>query len=215
MKIGNLYILGDSFSTFRGAIPEGHAYWYSNNPKNDNDVCAIEHTWWNKLISATDSKLVLNDSYSGTTICNTGYNGEDCSDKSFIARMDKKIAEGFFVKNKLDTIMIFGGTNDHCAKSPLGELEYLDFDEDNLKEVLPAFCYMLMRLKWNSYDTRIIAIISEALGEEMKEGFKTACEEFDVEYILLDNISKSSNHPNIEGMQSIYEQVLAYLESKT
>lgn len=211
MNIGNLYILGDSYSTFAGAIPEGYGCWYSEEPKPETDVTKLEETWWHKVIAETGANLILNDSFSGTTICNTGYNGMDCSHKSFIARADKRISEGLFVKNQIDTIFIFGGTNDCWAGSPIGELEYLDFDEENLKQVLPAFCYLLMRLKWNSYGTRIIAIINSDLNPEIADGFKTACEEFDVEYIQLENVSKTERHPNVEGMQNIADQVLAHL----
>ena len=44
-------ILGDSYSTFEGAIPEGNAIWYfkNNNPKN-TDVNRIEQTWWSLLM---------------------------------------------------------------------------------------------------------------------------------------------------------------------
>lgn len=37
-------ILGDSYSTFAGAVPEGNAVWYFPAPDNSNDVCKVEQT---------------------------------------------------------------------------------------------------------------------------------------------------------------------------
>ena len=67
-------ILGDSYSTFEGAIPQGNAIWYfkKNNPKQ-TDVNRVEQTWWDLLIKRKGWKLEMNNSYSGATICNTGY----------------------------------------------------------------------------------------------------------------------------------------------
>ena len=39
-------ILGDSYSTFDGYVPEGFAVWYDSNVKEQNDVCEAEQTWW-------------------------------------------------------------------------------------------------------------------------------------------------------------------------
>ncbi len=128
IKLGNVFILGDSYSTFKNCIPEGFATYYS--PEKENcDVEKMEDTWWGIVLNATESNLVLNSSWSGTTICNTGYNGDDNSNKSFIARFDKLIADGFFEQNKIDTFLLFGGTNDCWAYSPMGGKENARVDE--------------------------------------------------------------------------------------
>ena len=41
----NVCILGDSYSTFRGHIPEGNSAYYPY--KDVDDVLQVEHTWWN------------------------------------------------------------------------------------------------------------------------------------------------------------------------
>ena len=65
-------VLGDSYSTFEGAIPEGNAIWYfkQNNP-NQTDVNSVEQTWWTLLTKHQGWTLLMNNSYSGSTICNT------------------------------------------------------------------------------------------------------------------------------------------------
>jgi len=44
---------------------------------------------WHKFIKENNYRLCVNNSFSGATICNTGYNQADYSDRSFITRMDK------------------------------------------------------------------------------------------------------------------------------
>ena len=54
--LGNVFILGDSYSTFYKYIPEGYAYYYDekgpnylkSNPEmrlSTNDVCNVNQTW--------------------------------------------------------------------------------------------------------------------------------------------------------------------------
>ena len=76
VDLGKVFILGDSYSTFEGHIPEGYATWYYKDIRNDTDVEKAEQTWWKKVLDNTKSELVLNCSYSGTTICHTGYSGD-------------------------------------------------------------------------------------------------------------------------------------------
>ena len=72
-EIKTVAILGDSYSTFDGYIPEGNACWYFTTPQGENDVVAVEQTWWHQFCREGGYELVLNESYSGATVCNTGY----------------------------------------------------------------------------------------------------------------------------------------------
>ena len=42
-EIRTVAILGDSYSTFDGYIPEGNACWYFTTPQGDNDVVLFCH----------------------------------------------------------------------------------------------------------------------------------------------------------------------------
>ena len=64
----NVFILGDSYSTFEGYIPEGYvAYYRPDGPsylrkkpeleKNDNDVFSVEQTWWYNLVKENGQLL--------------------------------------------------------------------------------------------------------------------------------------------------------------
>lgn len=214
LNIGNVFILGDSYSTFDGYIPKGYDPWYSSPQWEFTDVRTVEQTWWKMLLADTESNLLLNCSWSGTTICHTGYDGEDCSHKSFIARLDRLIEEGYFEKNQVNTLIVFGGTNDSWADSPIGKLQYSDWKTEELFCVLPAFCYLLDRLKSNLSETRVVCVINTELKTEIADGFKTACAQYGVEYIELKEIDKQNGHPNIRGMKQIKEQVMSSLLSR-
>jgi hypothetical protein len=124
MNLGNVLIMGDSYSTFEGYNPEGYRHYYAPVPRPDTntDVVKVEHTWWHPLLAKTNANLILNNSWSGSTIGYTGYNGDDNSQTcSFIYRLRQLIAEGFFEKNKIDTVLVFGGTNDNWCCAPLGK----------------------------------------------------------------------------------------------
>ena len=81
----------------------------------------------------------MNNSFSGATVCNTGYNKEDYTDRSFISRMDNLGCP--------DIIFIFGGTNDSWAGSPLGEFQYSGWTKETLYCFRPAMAYMLDHMK--------------------------------------------------------------------
>ncbi len=212
INIGKTFILGDSYSTFEGCIPQGYAAYYKIAGREETDVNKLTQTWWHQVLEDTESALLQNNSFSGTTICNTGYGGADCSQTSFISRLDKLIEENYFKENKADTFFVFGGTNDSWANSPVGELMYSDWSKEDLYCVLPAFCYLLNRICENMPDTKVFCIINTELKQVIQESFKAACEKYNVHYIQLENIDKNCGHPTIKGMTEIKNQVMEYLK---
>lgn len=211
LNIGNVFILGDSYSTFDGYIPEGYDPWYSSPQWEFTDVRTVDQTWWKLLLADTESNLLLNCSWSGTTICHTGYGGADCRGRSFVARVDRLIEEGYFETHHVDTFLVFGATNDSWADSPIGELQYSAWTEENLFCVLPAFCYLLNRLKIKTPGARVICVINTELKPEITDGMKVACGNYGVEFVQLQDIDKDFGHPNVRGMQKIKDQVMDYL----
>lgn len=61
-------IIGDSYSTFKGFVPKEYDCYYPN-PELVDDVIYVEDTWWGKLINHQGMRLLVNDSYSGATVC--------------------------------------------------------------------------------------------------------------------------------------------------
>ena len=99
----NIVIFGDSYSTYEGCIPDGYATYYSPNGREEGPAVTkmnVDSTWWKQFIDLCGVNLLLNNSWSGSTIGYTGYNNADCSkSSSFIYRYNKLKDENFFKKN--------------------------------------------------------------------------------------------------------------------
>ncbi len=214
-SLGNVYILGDSYSTYDGWIPEGNPFYYSKENDDEREeksgVVRVEDTWWYKLINETNSKLVLNNSFSGSTICNTGYDGLYVPKSSFVGRFESDLNAGVFKDNAVDTILIFGATNDSWAGSPYGEVKYDNISSEDLKSIFPATCYLLSKASKNCGNSKIIFIRNTELKKEIGETIEDICNTLNVQMIPLDNIDKAGGHPTLAGMEEIKNQILAHL----
>ena len=79
-SLKSISILGDSYSTFEGYLqPDTNSIWYYVSPRQQTDVTSVKQTWWHKFIKENNCRLCVNNSFSGATICNTGYNQADYS----------------------------------------------------------------------------------------------------------------------------------------
>ncbi|MBQ9747317.1 MAG: hypothetical protein IJV98_00895 [Clostridia bacterium] len=212
-QIRNIVIFGDSYSTFAGYVPEGYAVYYSTEEKPETDVRRVEETWWHALCTKRGWNLVQNNSWSGSTLCYSGYDG-DCSEtSSFICRMERLAKEGFFEKNGIDTVFVFGCTNDSWSNAPLGEIKLSDHTRDDLFSVCPAVGYFVGRLRELLPNGNVIFVMNTALKPEIDEAIKAACEHNDASYIELVRINKECGHPTVLGMSQIREQIEAFLDA--
>ena len=196
-------VLGDSYSTFEGYLtPQTNAVWYFEkyNPKQ-TDVQDVSQTWWHQLIKKQGWQLMMNNSFSGATICNTGYNKADYTDRSFITRMKNLGCP--------DVIFIFGATNDSWAHSPIGEFKYEGITQEDLWSFRPAMARMLQWMKSRYINTDIYFILNDGLSPEITSSAKTICERYEVKCIELNGIDKKAGHPSVKGMRQIAEQVSA------
>ncbi len=213
MKHKTVMIFGDSYSTYEGCIPEGYAVYYSGHREKEPDVSSADKSWWGRLLRATNSTLVQNNSWSGSTIGYTGYNNADCSSSSsFIYRFRKLKGEGFFENNKIDTLFVFGGTNDSWSGAPLGEFKYDGIEENDLYCVLPAIAHFAEQLSVTLTDTKIVFIANCDIKSELTDAMRSVCERYGFVYISLSGIDKLNGHPTELGMKQICEQVLAGIE---
>ncbi len=209
-NLGNVFILGDSYSSFENCVPKNNHVWYFDGVDNARtDVIKKEQTWWWQFVKETNCNLLLNESFSGSTVCNT--ERPEIPRTSFVYRLQNLIERGFFKENKVDTVFVFGGTNDSWINSPLGEKEYENFSEEKLKEVFPAFSYLLKTLKELLPNANVIAVLNCDIKVEIVETFKEICIHYGIEYVQLENVSKQSGHPNQAGMTQIKEQIIKAL----
>lgn len=197
-------ILGDSYSTFEGYVPKGNAVWYKVPSKHKTDVTKVEQTWWDLWIKQNKCKLGVNNSYSGATICDTGYGKKDYSDRSFVTRLHNL--------GKPDIIFILGATNDNWADSPLGEYKYEDWTKGDLFKFRPAMAYMLRSIRRLYPAAKVYFILNDGLKPEVNESVKTVCRKYEVPCLELKGIDKMSGHPSIKGMKQICEQLNEFVK---
>lgn len=210
MNNENVLIFGDSYSTYEGHIPEGYAFYY---PRTEEfKVCDVSKTWWGMLVSETNSKIVLNNSWSGSTMCNTGYDGDCSTSSSFIYRLSQLIENGFFDENKIDRVLVFGGTNDSWSGNKCGSVKFADWTDEDLFLVLPGISFFMHKLQSVIAKEKIHFIVNTELREEVTNGIIDICEYYGIGYTKLEDIEKLDGHPNYNGMVAIKNQVLSNLK---
>lgn len=198
-------VLGDSYSTFAGYLsPATNFTWYSADLNSDiaknNDVHSVEQTWWHQFVTKMGYELVCNNSFSGSTICHTGYNKEDYTDRSFITRLHHL--------GNPDIILIFGGTNDSWAGVPIGEYQYESWTNADLYSFRPAFAYMLHQLRQLYPQAKIYNITNSELSEAVTTSADEICRRYNVPNLLLKDVEKQWGHPSVKGMKAICNQLI-------
>ena len=209
--IKNLLIIGDSYSTFSGYVPDGYSIYYTGD-KGTNLKC-VEQTWWHRFITETGVNLCLNDSWSGSTVCYTGRVSPEYGYRSsFVNRMHLMQKEDFFKKNDIDTVFVFGGTNDSWLETtPKGEPMLEGWSEEALYSTLPAISYLIYNLKKSIPDGNVVFIINTELDKRIVEAIKEASVHFGTSYVELTDIDKSEGHPTVLGMEQICRQLISNL----
>ncbi len=199
-------IFGDSYSTFEGYVtPDTMELWYfEGDTKNRTDVCKVRQTWWWQVLNRGGYKLARNNSYSGSTICNTGYDGKDYTHRSFLTRHD--------ALGNPDIILIFGGTNDAWAHAPLGEFKYDKINSADKYSFRPALALLLTKMQERYPNVELYYIVNCDLEKDYTESMITICEHYGVSTIVLHDVGKRNGHPTIAGMKAIADQVLAALQ---
>ena len=197
-------VLGDSYSTFQGYIPEGNEAWYYTPVDTSRtDVDNVTQTWWWQVINQAGCLIEKNDSYSGATVSYHGYDNQDYSARSFITRLPRL--------GSPDIILIFGGTNDDWAGAELGEYQYDHFTQADFYTYRPALAYLLQQAKERYPNVKILFIINSELRKEIIESTKVICSHYSIPYIELKDIDKKLNHPTVKGMKAIAQQVLEFI----
>lgn len=204
-------ILGDSYSAYAGAIPNGYQASYGVN--DYNGITSEEQMWYRILANRMGATVLRNSSYSGSTISNSGYNGADATATSFLTRAAADFGSG--QERKPSTLFVLGGINDDWAGTAVGEAKYSDWTEDDLKMVAPAACKLFHDLRANNPGTDIVFILNDIISDELKTVLRDICGHYGVRCIELADIAKESSHPTVEGMAQIAAQVWEVMNQGT
>lgn len=193
-------ILGDSYSTFEGFIPEGNEIWYFASPQKRTDVTRVEETWWWQVVKNGGYKLGINESWSGATVCNTGYNDGDYTNRSFVTRSTRL--------GTPDIILICGGTNDSWCGARVGDYQYDNWKRADLYFFRPAMAKLLYNMQVHYPNAKVYFILNSELRKDINESVETICKHYGVPLIKLHDIEKKNGHPSVKGMADFAAQVL-------
>lgn len=198
-------ILGDSYSTFEGFIPEGNEIWYFASPQKRTDVKRVEETWWWQVVRNGGYKLGVNESWSGATVCNTGYNDGDYTNRSFVTRSTRL--------GTPDIILICGGTNDSWCGAKVGYYQYANWKRADLYFFRPAMAKLLYNMQAHYPNAQVFFILNSELRKDINESVETICKHYGVPLIKLHDIEKQNGHPSVKGMADFATQVLQVLKN--
>ena len=219
IEFGNTFIIGDSYSSYAGTIPKEYNHFYialgSDEDTPDNayrNIGGPENMWWSKVLAAGNGNLLLNCSKSGTTVCATTFNNyidyKDC----FVTRTKNYVTGSEINGEPINTVFIFGGTNDSWAKSPIGEITYSDFSDENIKNFAPAYAALINHFKVKVPKAQIISLVNKDKNEEeYVNAMHEICAHYNVPCIDVFGLEMENGHPTANGMQKIAEEVLDFL----
>lgn len=202
-------IVGDSYSTYIGWNPSGNPVYFDGT---NNNVTDVSQTWWYMVISALKANLFLNESYSGSTIANIGYNGEEVGKISLLTRGLNKFGASLALQNRPDIIFIYGGLNDTWAGTPAGQPQYEDWTDNDLQQVLPAFSKLVNDLLIYNPNVQLVNIVSDLVSNQISDGMAEITQHFGITNIQLENLTIVNHHPTDVGMKQISEQIISALE---
>lgn len=205
-KYKTFTILGDSYSTYKEFVePATNAVWYPTSANTPNDVKDVNDTWMKLFAQEYGAELVMNNSYSGSPICYDGYGaGEtDSTEFSYVKRVENL--------KEAELIIVEGATNDAWAGAQIGEYKYSDWTDTDLTTFRPALAYVFDYMKKNYPASDVVFMLNNGLSPEIIESVETICEHYGVRLLKLQDISKRSDHPNMQGMTEIKNQLIDFL----
>ena len=213
--LGKVMIMGDSISTYGGYSygrdadykPALNQHWYAGEQDN-TDLTSVHQTWWDMLISNTDSTLAYNRSCSGSTIADATWPNGVYTQKwnSFNDRLDEVLThdelEVFgYTPEDIDTFIFFGGTNDNNVAS-IGEAKYADWTDEDLKYFAPAYCRYIATIKANFPNARIVSLVDTTL-KQVADTQIAINEYYGVTTVTINGFDEVAPHPTVKGMQQI------------
>ena len=198
-------VMGDSISTLLGYNPDGYAVYYDAVQGRCADIYSPEDTWWGMVIKALGGRLLVNNSFSGSTVCShPAYEIES------YASSDTRTAALHTEGKDPDVVMILMGINDFGLgfSTEQFEREYRSMLEKIRHRYQAAEIWCLTLPKCENERRRDVQM-SDFCSAIRRSAEELGCRAFDIcspakEYITLDGY-----HPTREGMIAIADEIIA------
>ena len=200
-------IFGDSYSTYEGYLtPDTNEVWYWAPPRTPqgNDVTGVEQTWWWQVVQRMGWQIDRVNSYSGSTVCCTGYGKADFTPRAFITRMSNL--------GEPDVILVCAATKDSWCGAPIGEYKYGEWTREELFSFRPAMAKLCWGLRTQYPRARVLFMLNSELRPEINESVHTICHHYDIPVLDLHDIDKQKGHPSQAGMKAMADQVVEYFK---
>ena len=213
-------ILGDSISTLAGYSQPKFAVYYDANQRFVSNVSTRLDTWWGQVIQRCGGELLVNNSWSGSTVCwHPEYEvpSYGCSDERTSALGGGDLSP--------DVIFVFLGTNDWGFGFPISSQT-----EENDGVFSIAYGKMLQKLRKN-YPNAEIWCLTLPIGDSAEENLRrpssrigrqvsdyceairvcameNGCRVIDVSHKLEAHNTVDGCHPKANGMKTLADAVL-------
>ena len=219
-------ILGDSISTLAGYSQPSEAVFYDTARKLASGVLTFSDTWWGQVIERLGGKLLVNNSISGSTVCNhPSYEipSYGCSDERTSALDRQGISP--------DYIFVHLGTNDWGfglrvnAEQTSGNYTFLTAYKAMLEKLqrnypnaeiwcftLPvSTCSAMQNFAFPyTYGGRHLSEYCNAIKESATA---YGCRIIDLNETVKEYDTMDGFHPNVEGMQTLANAVLEIIQT--
>jgi hypothetical protein len=184
--------LGDSITTYEGANPPGFLVYYSA------PTLQLEDTWFAQAARAFDAKVLINNSFCGSTVA---------SASAVVPTFPSAASQGRIVlddgNHTPDWIVIYMGINDTLSGVNL------DFENPDIDSFYGGYDLLLRSLQ-KKYPAAHIACVSPFGYEELAKSISALCTKYGCSFIPLTKPYSTWDgyHPLKEGMKELANQVI-------
>ena len=233
-KYKNKYfsVLGDSASTFEGCSEPEYAAYYDTAHKLASGVLTRADTWWGQVIDRLGGELLVNNSFSGSTVCwHPAFEipSYGCSNE----RTSSLGRDGI----SPDVIMVYMGMNDWGHGFRVRGDERYDSGINNPTLFLTAYSSMLTKLRINYPNAEIWCFTLPISRCSAEQDFKfpyyfggrhigeyceairecaaeDGCRLIDLYHSMDAYDTVDEFHPSADGMNAIAEGVMRELQAR-
>lgn len=191
-------VLGDSYSTYSGYIPQSNWSYYPKNTVDD-----VSKMWWYIVDEDTNYAYDTINAWSGGTVSLYSASSKGAG-SPFVRRVGNL--------GSPNLIFVMGGLNDADHDVPLGEYKYSNFSESDLDYFRPSVAYVISQLKTLYPNTDIVWITEAITASDYLNSIHTICTEMGIPY--LDPVPEVvQKHPTAQGQATIADAVIDYIET--
>ncbi len=195
-------IIGDDISTYLDTMVDGAPYLY---PYKASGVSDVNHMWWMQLINKLGMELLINNSYSGSTV-------KAFKDNQMAGEKDFRIAKCQVEEELPDYIFVFMGLNDCRSNVDVHDFNNAYINMTNkLKAAYPTATIVLGTLITGPFTIGVgdvsgynSAIRGIALVNDFGLiDFESAINANNYTGLICDGL-----YPNLAGMNALYDKAL-------